>query len=370
MIQIAIIEPVGGHGGMDFYDYGLAMGLGKNEVKVHYFTSTQTNERSFQNVNSYFYFKNVWDTKNKLIRLFYFFKAYWKSLRKSKELGNSIVHLHFFDLGLLNALIMILVNFFDFKKVLTLHDVSSFKGKNTGFTEQFILKSFDKFIVHNKLSQKELSKKLPEERLIKIIPHGNYLPFVDELNYEPENNQTLKLLFFGQIKKVKGLEILLEALAIAIKQNKKIHLTIAGKPWHDELSVYETLISDLKLENFVETHFQYVSNDKVSLYFDNCDLVILPYRKIYQSGILLLSMSYGRVALTSDLPAFKEIVQDGKTGFLFEESNPKDLARVILKIAGERKQLKEVNKQASILLKSDYNWCSIGAQTKQLYNHL
>ena len=71
-MKIALIDPVGGHGGMDFYDYGLAQGLGAHQVKVWYCSSSQTNVRTYPNVKTVLCFKKVWDTSNKWLRLFFF----------------------------------------------------------------------------------------------------------------------------------------------------------------------------------------------------------------------------------------------------------------------------------------------------------
>lgn len=370
MIKIALIEPIGGHGGMDFYDYGLAQGLGKNNIEVHYFTSSQTNCRNYKNVTTHLFFRNVWNASNKVVRLYYFLDGYLRSFKAADNLGIKIIHLQFFDLGWLNFLLIHLASLFKFKKVLTLHDVSSFKSKDRSSIEKFILKQFSQIIVHNKVSYQELSEKINSIQKVKIIPHGNYLPFVDELAYSPKADEKLKLLFFGQIKKVKGLDVLLKAVSIAKEKNKNIHLTIAGKPWHDSKEIYLELIRSLGLNDFVTANFKFIPNETVADYFEEADVVVLPYKKIYQSGVLLLSMSYGRVTLASDLPAFKEIVEDGKTGFLFREGNPNDLAHVILKISKKKGTLNDIRENTSQMLHSKFDWAKIGAQTQLIYKKL
>ena len=77
-------------------------------------------------------------------------------------------------------------------------------------------------------------------------------------------------------------------------------------------------------------------------------------------------MSYGRVALTSDLAAFKEIIKDEISGFLFESENVEDLTRVILKIE-KMSSLSNVRYNANHLLKNKFDWTVIGKQTKNVY---
>ena len=59
IMKIALVEHVGGHGGMDYYDYGLAYGLGSNNISVSYHTSNETNMRIFDNVHTYYTFGNL-----------------------------------------------------------------------------------------------------------------------------------------------------------------------------------------------------------------------------------------------------------------------------------------------------------------------
>mgnify|MGYP006422616885 CR=1 FL=1 len=366
-LKVALVDPVGGHGGMDFYDYGLAYGLAENGVEVVYYTSSQTNVGEFQNVDTCLCFQDIWNASNKSIKLLNFLLGYLKAFKSAKSQGIKVVHFQFFDLGLLNFLVMKMAALFRFENILTLHDVSSFKSKQSGKLEKLVLNHFSKIIVHNDLSFQELKEKTSSDSLIKIIPHGNYLPFVEEIPYQPKSSEPLRLLFFGQIKKVKGLKLLLRALAAALKENPNIYLTIAGKPWHEDLKKYGEMIRSPELVNNVTAYFDYIPNEEVSNLFKNTDLVVLPYKKIYQSGVLLLAMSYGRVALTSNLPAFKEVIEDGVTGLLFKKNNSDSLKDQILYVAQHKHELITMRENASDLLKDKFDWKTIGKKTKMIY---
>jgi glycosyltransferase involved in cell wall biosynthesis len=60
--------------------------------------------------------------------------------------------------------------------------------------------------------------------------------------------------------------------------------------------------------------------------------MILPYRRIYNSGVLMMALSYGKTVIASDLPANREIIQNGVNGYLFENGNAHDLAQNILRL--------------------------------------
>ena len=105
-------------------------------------------------------------------------------------------------------------------------------------------------------------------------------------------------------------------------------------------------------------------------YYCAADLVVLPYKKIYQSGVLMMTLSYGKPVLASDLPPLKEIVADMQTAFLFESENSTLLAEKINLILLDPKKLEEVRVNGQELINVRYDWDEIGRQTKQAYQLL
>jgi len=367
--RISIIEPVGGHGGMDFYDYGLASGIATDNVEVTLYTCNETEERKYPNVVTSKAFGDVWK-KSKLAKLRAFLRGYRSSFQDSKKNNTAIAHFHFFQISWLNLIVLRMAKRYSFKKVLTLHDVDPLVNKASSRLHRLTYKLVDQVIVHNEFSRKELAQKEISSDKITVIPHGNYLPFIENIKNSDSDSEMLRLLFFGQIKEMKGLDVLLEALGIALQTKSTIHLTIAGRPWHTESEVYAELIKKLRLEQHVKTVLEYIPNDDVADYFANCDLVVLPYKRIYQSGVLLLAMSYGKPCLTSDLEPFSEIIEDGENGFLFRSESANDLSRVLLAIEGQKSKLKEASNSAFLLLKDKYDWKIIGERTRTLYAQL
>jgi glycosyltransferase involved in cell wall biosynthesis len=98
--------------------------------------------------------------------------------------------------------------------------------------------------------------------------------------------------------------------------------------------------------------------------------VVLPYKKVYQSGVLMMTLSYEKPALVSNLPPLKEILKDNENGFLFESENPSSLAEKINCILSDEKQWEIVRKNGAKLIKTAYSWDEIGKQTKEAYQTL
>src|SRR5687768_1084479 len=95
-ISVSLIEPIGGHGGMNFYDYGLSQGLANNMVQVNFFTSDSTVPISLVNVKTYFTFSSMWKRKSKILKVLIYLKGLFHTLLKSKGLKADLLHLHVF----------------------------------------------------------------------------------------------------------------------------------------------------------------------------------------------------------------------------------------------------------------------------------
>jgi len=128
------------------------------------------------------------------------------------------------------------------------------------------------------------------------------------------------ILFFGLIREYKGLDILLKSLGSANTLNKNVKLLIVGESYENK-NKYLKLIKDFKLEDSVTWINEYVPDEKVNLYFSACDLVILPYKKASQSGILPIAYNYNKIVLASDINGLNEFIHEGKNGYLFDNLN-------------------------------------------------
>ena len=363
---ISIIDPVGGHGGMDYYDYGLAYGLGSNGVTVNYYTCNKTMFRSFDNVETKNVFENVWDKKS-FNKLYSFLRGYLKAFKDARLNKSDIFHFQFFSLGNLNLIVLSLAYWFKQKKIVTLHDIESFHKGNSKLVSKLCLKLIDGIIVHNQFSKAEFEKNFNFNGEITIIPHGNYLPFV-EPQILSSKSPRINILFFGQIKAVKGVDVLLDAMAKVVVKSDKFHLTIAGRPWKTTAMNYENKIKELGLSSHVTTHFRYIKDEEVEQFYKNADIVVMPYKKIYQSGVLLLSLSYGRTVIVSNLTPFTEVVTHNTNGFVFKSEDSLDLANCILGLNKEK--IRKVTSNSKELIEDKYDWLKIGLKTNKFYNSL
>ena len=366
--RIYIVEPVGGHGGMDLYDYGQALGLADQGYAVCLCTCDETDEKDLHHVLTLRTFGKIW-TSGKLLKIYRFFRGYRKAFESAAKEQAKVVHLHFFQIGWLNLAVLRMAKTYNFKKVVTLHDVDPLVNTSGDHLHRKIASLADALVVHNEFSFKELlQKEVPKEK-IHVIPHGSYNEFIPTLP-PLKDSGTLQLLFFGQIKEVKGLDILLEALALARKKGANVRLTIAGRPWHSDWQKYEKIILEQGLDENVQLHLGYIPNEKMETFFNNAHMVVLPYRRIYQSGVLLLAMSYGKPCICSNLEPFKEIVQDGENGLLFQDGSAVDLAEKIFRLTENQEKITSLRLGAIDTIQDTYDWKKIGKQLCDLYESL
>lgn len=376
-IGVAIIEPVGGHGGMDYYDFGLAQGLVDAGCSVTIYTCNKTSIPKDSIFNCRLSFNNIYGNRNKVVRGFNFLRGLLTSLIDARSCKAQIVHFHFFHAGGLELLSCLLAKAFCFKVVTTVHDVESFSGSGGTASAKRIFSLADHIVAHNKVSASELIDKVGiPAAMIERIPHGNYLlqansaPSRENARLALSIDSTRKvILFFGQIKKVKGLDLLLEAFSRIQKEHPDSLLVIAGKVWKDDFSIYQELINRHEMADSVRLDIRYISDSDALLYYSAADTVVLPYRKIYQSGVLLMAMSLNRLVVVSDLKGMTEIVDDGLNGLVFRANDIDSLAKTLSQALSSPDRDKMAERGHQLML-SHYSWADIGVRTKSLYERV
>jgi len=378
--KVAIIDTLGAHGGaFHLYTFGQSIGLINNGVDVSLYTNNDTSNPKISGVKFFTFYKNIFKSKFRVISGIKWIIGTILSVFHARFSGISIFHFHIFYTNILVLFNLLFVKILFGKVVLTVHDVSSFSNSsNSSIIGKLVYKLTDRIMTHNEFSKSEIiNMNANLSSCISIVPHGNYTPFIN-VQYDKEkskeqlgipNNRRI-LLFFGMIKKVKGLEILLSALKGVIKRNPDVLLVIAGKPWENDFSNYQKIIDKNNLSEYILLHTKFIDQEDVEHYYCASDLVVLPYKKNYQSGVLMMTLSYERPALVSDLPPLKEIISDNENGFLFKTENVSDLTSRINSILSDEVLMEKVRIKGIELISTKYDWGEIGRQTKLAYQSL
>lgn len=222
--------------------------------------------------------------------------------------------------------------------------IGSFKGYYYEKVKQKIYKIFlnnvDVFVAPSKNTKKNFKKQDFINSEVIYIYNGIKL-----LKYY-EIKILKKILYVGRLSKEKGVEYLLNAMPlILIKQPKGRCDIIGDGPERERL---ERLVKNLKLSKNVKFHGK-IAYEKVEEYYRRSTVVVIP--SIWPEPFSLVgveAMSVGRAVIGTNIGAIPEWLEDGRTGFLVEPKNSKDIANKIIKLFENQKLLKIIGKRAYI----------------------
>lgn len=136
------------------------------------------------------------------------------------------------------------------------------------------------------------------------------------------------ILFFGFIRKYKGLDLLLEAMADARIKNQSIKLLIAGEFYEDE-KPYQDLIKESGLSESLFLHTHFIPDSEVKYYLCAADAVIQPYRAATQSGVTPLAYYFEKPMVVTNVGGLPDLVPHQKAGLVCEPQ-PTSIASAIL----------------------------------------
>ncbi len=197
---------------------------------------------------------------------------------------------------------------------------------------RYAFRSVDGFIVQSDAVEQELIRFWKGANYRKS-PHPLYTIFGSPIDRE-EARKSLGitaprvLLFFGYVRRYKGLDVLLDALA-RLPAELGVQLVIAGE-FYDPEPAYRNQIRRLGIEDRVILRSEYLPNDAVPRYFSAADAVVLPYRSATQSGIAQIAYNFGTPVIATDVGGLHEVVLHDRTGLIVPPERPDALAEAIL----------------------------------------
>jgi glycosyltransferase involved in cell wall biosynthesis len=362
-IVVSMIEPVGSHGGMDYYNEPLCAALVGAGVDCHLYT---TNTRKINsNKHTTNVFNGIFERSDKIIiRLFRLIIAVVKSYRLSLRRKAKIFHFHFFAIASLQFLLVLFAKMLGKKVVITCHDVESFVESIESKTlAKITYKLSDAIIAHNEVSRRELVERLSVPyKKITVASSGNYLHVSEssESSAVARNKLGLSsdatlLLFFGQIKATKRLDLLLQSFS-DLDAGSSVKLVIAGRPWKTDFAIYNKIIDELGIRDNVILDIRFIPDSDMVNYYAAADFVVLPYARIYQSAVVLMSMSFGKPVIVSNLEGFTDIVSPDSDGLVFESGNRVSLTKNLRKAIDDPTRSQEMGGAALQKMQVAYSW--------------
>jgi glycosyltransferase involved in cell wall biosynthesis len=128
------------------------------------------------------------------------------------------------------------------------------------------------------------------------------------------------LLFFGFIRKYKGLNLLLDSFAKLDRQQLKVKLIVAGE-FYETSEPYLLQIQELGLSDDVVLKTDFIPNPEVATYFSAADMVVQTYLSATQSGVTQIAYYYNKPMLVTDVGGLAELVPNGKVGYVCDQDS-------------------------------------------------
>ena len=259
-----------------------------------------------------------------------------------------------------------------FKFVWTVHDYLGHDSKFPGlelWTRRLFVKFVNRIICLNEMTVETIAKEYKfNPRKAIVIPHGHYRDVYDkpvdlvearkELNL-PESGKVY--LNLGLLKPYKGIENLLRVWQDSQDIFAGNTLLIVGKPVDED---YVKKLQDLAagIEGVI-IYPQFIENDKLHLYFSAANVVVLPFKKILNSGSLILAMSFGKPVIAPRLGGIVEVLGEAND-LLYDPEDKDGLLKGMQKSTNiDLDKLSELVEKACDRL----DWNLIGQDTVEVY---
>jgi glycosyltransferase involved in cell wall biosynthesis len=202
---------------------------------------------------------------------------------------------------------------------------------------RYFLKSCDAFVTMSEKVMKDLRTFEPDKPAKQVL-HPLYDNFGDPV---PKSEARAKLdlppdqpivLFFGFIRKYKGLDLLFEAIKVLKDKypaSANIRFLIAGEFYENEVP-YREQVKSLGIADQLILRTSFIADSEVKYYLGAADLVIQPYRNATQSGVTPLAYHFEKPMIVSNVGSLPTLVPHEKVGLVCEPE-PESIAKAILR---------------------------------------
>lgn len=338
-------------GGIDRpYAYGLAMALVAKNVRLDVIGSDVVDSAEMHSTPNLKFF-NLWPPRTakksplaKLLRTLRHYRSLVAYAAKAKPhvfhiLWNSKIEL------LDRTLLMLYYKALGKKVILTAHNVNQARRDSRDSwlnraTLKFQYHFCDHIFVHTQKMKEELLADFGVSgRAVTVIRHPINDAFPNTALTAQEAKRKLGLgnrekviLCFGRIKPYKGIEYLLSAVQKLASQDGSYRLIVAGEVQKGNESYLDSLKQMMPGEldtGQVLLKTEFIPDADMEIYLKAADVLVLPYKDIFQSGVLFLGYSFGLPVVATDVGSFCEEIVEGKTGYLCKPGDSDDLAKTI-----------------------------------------
>lgn len=268
----------------------------------------------------------------------------WLALLRSLKLDRPDVVLFAYWTGLLAPLLWALRRFSGVRTVVLLHNLSTHEPfVFEPLLQKLLFASADGFITLSREVADALAA-AGNSKPVASLYHPPYPPLpLFSGSVRPEKTEARRslgyegdvpvLLFFGYVRRYKGLDLLLRSMPEVLAAFPDARLLVAGQFYEPE-SGYRELIGRLGIAGSVDLRPGYASDADVARYFAAADAAVLPYRHASQSGVVQLAYGYGLPVIVTPAGGLAAEVEQGRTGWIAGEIAPEAIAAAVIAFLG------------------------------------
>jgi glycosyltransferase involved in cell wall biosynthesis len=175
-------------------------------------------------------------------------------------------------------------------------------------------------------------------------------------------------LFFGMIRRDKGIEYLFEATARL--QGNPFRVLVAGVPFDYSEEQVKTLITAKSLQDRLVSKLAYIAEEDVPAYFYASDVLVLPYPKIYTGGsgpLIRGACSHGKPVIVTDVSEMGRLVKANQFGLVAEPENPASLAEKMAQFLAMPPQERQRMAANAFAVAKQFSWEKMVGQFEELY---
>jgi glycosyltransferase involved in cell wall biosynthesis len=234
---------------------------------------------------------------------------------------------------------------------------------------QYFVKTVDGFIAMSEKVKNDI--KTFSHKPVSISPHPIFNHFGDPITKMEARTQLglpqekKIILFFGYIRKYKGLDLLIQAMSSESIKKLNIQLMIVGE-FYEDARTYHDLVISLGLQNQISFYSNYIPDGEVKNYVCSADFIIQPYKNATQSGVTPLAYHFEKPMLVTNVGGLADTVPNLKTGIVVEPTTNAIVKGIeTLYELGENHFIPNIIEE-----KKKYSWAQMTEKFLALYQQL
>jgi glycogen(starch) synthase len=255
----------------------------------------------------------------------------------------------------------------------------SLRYKLTRALETWAVKNADAVTVICEGLRKDLADRGIESGKITVIPNA---VDIDKFSVGGRADSALKMKlglgtsrvlgFIGSFYAYEGLDLLLDALPLILKQMPDVKVLLVGGGPQEVALKKQVMALGLK-ERVIFTGR--VPHGEVNRYYDLIDVLVYPRHPMRLTELVtplkpLEAMAQGRLMVASDVGGHQELIDDGKTGVLFRAGQPDDLASKVVGLLRDEPSWEEMKRNGRAFVDAERNWAASVARYRGVYGSL